>query len=65
MPIVIQGELDPIITSVMLCRCTSRLLKKKGKTWQQLAWGLRAKGSHLMCRITSEAVIERMKKLLD
>lgn len=39
--------------------------EQKGKPWQQLDWGVRAKGENLMSRISLDAVKEQMEKLLD
>ena len=39
--------------------------EQKGKSWQQLPWGTRAKGKSLMSRIESQAVINRIDQLLS
>lgn len=38
--------------------------EQKGKPWQSLAWGVRAKGSDLMQKITIESVIDKIDKIL-
>jgi heptosyltransferase I len=38
--------------------------EQKGKPWQKLPWGTRAKGWNLMCRISVDAVKKKIDKIL-
>lgn len=40
------------------------ILEQKGKPWQDLRWGVRAKGETLMTRITVNEVCEKVDKLI-
>lgn len=41
------------------------IVEQYNKPWQQLKWGVRAKGSDLMSRISTNLVCEQIDKLLD
>lgn len=43
-----------------------RVLKsKKEKKWEQLPWGIRAKGDNLMKGVTTDAVFQKLKQCFN
>lgn len=41
------------------------ILKQKGKDWQELPWGIRAKGQNLMNLITVDSVKKKIEKIIN
>ncbi|MCW8109945.1 glycosyltransferase family 9 protein [Alteromonas ponticola] len=53
------NDLDKVVSVYDEC-----VLDQYGKKWEALPWGTRAKGEHLMEKISLQAVIEQVERLL-